>query len=80
MTSVSTITIRKIPEAVHRALKVRAAHNGRSTEAEVRAILESAVAPKTNLADALLKIGQSIGGCDVDFGRDKRPFKAKALK
>src|SRR3546814_16382160 len=37
------VTIRNLPEATHRALKVRAAHHGRSTEAEMREILETAV-------------------------------------
>ena len=36
----SSITVRNLPEETHRALRVRAAMAGRSTEAEVRAILE----------------------------------------
>ena len=32
------VTVRNLPEETHRALKVRAAHNGRSTEAEIRRI------------------------------------------
>jgi plasmid stability protein len=42
----AVITVRNIPESVHRALKLRAAKNGRSTEAEVRHILEQAIARK----------------------------------
>lgn len=38
----STLTIRKLPDDVHARLRVRAATNGRSMEAEVRAILVSA--------------------------------------
>jgi len=30
------LTVRNLPDDVHRALRVRAAHNGRSTEAEIR--------------------------------------------
>ena len=33
------LTVRNLPDEVHRALRVRAALRGRSTEAEVRAIL-----------------------------------------
>lgn len=33
------LTVRNLPDKVHRALRVRAARHGRSTEAEVRAIL-----------------------------------------
>ena len=40
------LTVRNLPDEVHRALRVRAATHGRSTEAEVRAILESAVKPE----------------------------------
>ncbi len=75
-----SLTIRKVPDEVHRALRVRAALNGRSAEAEVRAIIENAVVPKVNLADALGAIGQSLGGIDVDFVRDKRPYRTKALE
>ncbi len=34
-----SITIRKVPELVHRHLRVRAAKNGRSLEAELRTVL-----------------------------------------
>lgn len=44
-----TITVRNLPEETHQALRVRAAQNGRSTEAEVRAILESAVRPQDRM-------------------------------
>ena len=37
------ITIRKLSEETHRALKRRAAQHNRSAEAEIRAILEAAV-------------------------------------
>jgi len=40
------VTVRNIPERTHRALKLRAAKNGRSTEAEIRLILENAVSLK----------------------------------
>lgn len=76
----NTLTIRKVPDEVHRALRVRAALNGRSAEAEVRAIIESAVVPKANLADALGAIGKSLGGVDLDFVRDKRPYRSKAFE
>lgn len=40
----STITVRGLDDGVVRALKLRAAHEGRSMEAEVRSILTAAVA------------------------------------
>ena len=40
------VTIRNLPEETHRALKSRAAQHGRSTESEIRFILEAAVRPR----------------------------------
>ncbi len=51
----AAITVRNIPDDVHQALKVQAAQNGRSTEAEIRVILENAVRPK-----ARIKIGTEL--------------------
>ena len=42
----ASVTVRNLPDETHRALRVRAATHGRSTEAEIRAILESAVRPE----------------------------------
>jgi plasmid stability protein len=35
-----SITIRNVPDEVHRVIRPRAALHGRSTEAEIRSILE----------------------------------------
>ena len=40
------LTIRNLPEETHRALRVHAAEHGRSTEAEIRDILEKAARPE----------------------------------
>ena len=71
----SSITVRNIPEETHRALRVRAAMAGRSTEAGVRAILESAVRPndRVKLGSLLAEIGQQAGGADLVIERDKTP-------
>lgn len=42
----ATLTIRQLDDATHAALRVRAAENGRSVEAEVRAILDENLAPR----------------------------------
>lgn len=54
------LTVRNLPDEVHRALRVRAAQHGRSMEAEVREILEATVAPKgrVKLGSLLAEIGQ----------------------
>ncbi|MDQ4135695.1 MAG: Arc family DNA-binding protein [Pseudomonadota bacterium] len=40
----ATLTIRNLPDHVREKLRIRAAQKGRSTEAEVRAVLSEAVA------------------------------------
>ena len=72
------LTIRNVPAEVHRALRVRAAAHGRSTEAEIRDILEICVKPEQRLrmGDALAAIGQRAGLKDKDFvvfERDRTP-------
>lgn len=51
------LTIRKVPDEVVRALKIRAAQQGRSAEAELRLILQQAAAARATdfwaQADAL---------------------------
>ncbi|MGP4693912.1 FitA-like ribbon-helix-helix domain-containing protein, partial [Agrobacterium cavarae] len=39
------VTIRNLSDETHRALRARASYHGRSTEAEIRDILEAAVRP-----------------------------------
>ncbi len=69
----SSITVRNLPEETHRALRARAAKAGRSTEAEVRAILESVARPESRvkLGSLLAEIGQQAGGFDLLIERDK---------
>lgn len=63
------LTVRNLPDDVHRALRVRAAQHGRSTEAEVREILAIAVKPETRvrLGEALAALGRKIGLTNEDF-------------
>ncbi|MBL6750807.1 MAG: plasmid stability protein [Nevskia sp.] len=69
----ATIIVRNLPDAAHRALKVRAAHHGRSTEAEVRELLIAAVgAPaRVGIGSALAAFGQRYGGLDLAAKRDR---------
>ena len=63
------LTVRNLPDDVHRALRVQAAQHGRSTEAEVREILAAAVKPETRvrLGDALAALGRKVGLTNEDF-------------
>jgi plasmid stability protein len=78
--AMAMLTVRNLPDDVHRALRVQAALHGRSTEAEVREILAVAVKPeaRVRLGDALAALGQKIGLTNEDFEvfnqvRDKTP-------
>ncbi|MFT4085725.1 MAG: plasmid stabilization protein [Gordonia sp. (in: high G+C Gram-positive bacteria)] len=66
----SAITIRNLPEATHRALKARAAAHGRSTEAEVRAILNESVAPSDGFGTRISELARKAGGFDIEFSRN----------
>ncbi len=68
------ITIRNLPEGTHRALKVRAAEHGRSTEAEVRAILEDVVYPekRVKLGSELAAFGKQFGGVTLEVARQEK--------
>lgn len=78
----ATLTVRNVPDDVHRALRVRAAEHGRGTEAEVRGILAAAVKQekRVRVGDALAAIGRKVGLTDEEFAvfenvRDKTPAK-----
>ena len=63
------LTVRNVPDDVHRALRIQAAQRGRSTEAEIREILATAVKPETRirLGEALAALGRKIGLTNKDF-------------
>lgn len=71
------LTIRKISYEAHAALKAQAARNGRSTEAEVRALIEACVGLSTRkgMGTALAEIGKSVGGIELEIARDKKPAR-----
>lgn len=63
------LTVRNLPDDVHRALRVQAALHGHSTEAEVREILALAVKPdaRIHMGDALAALGRKVGLTNKDF-------------
>ena len=80
--AMAMLTVRNLPDEVHRALRVRAALHGRSTEAEVREILAIAVKPeaRVRMGDALAALGRTLSLTNADFEvfdqvRDKTPAK-----
>lgn len=72
ITLMSQLIVRNVDEKIVRALKLRAAANGHSAEAEHRDILRAALTPprgSLTLKDALLAMPPV--GADADFARPR---------
>ena len=76
------IVVRNISAETHRALRVWARQHGRSTEAEVRAILDEAVRPKGRLkvGAELAAFGRRFGGVDLETTRDPSPTEPASFE
>lgn len=65
----TAITIRKLPPDVKQRLRMRAAANGRSMEAEAREILVSAIERSARAditwIEQLIAVGEELGGVDL---------------
>lgn len=72
----ATLTIRNLPDRVKERLRVQAAENGRSMEAEARMILEESlgVGPAVDIAwvEALYELGNEFGGIELDVPEFER--------
>lgn len=65
------MTVRNLSDETHRALKARAKQHGRSTEAEVRSILDAAIADSASngLGTKVAQLAAEVGGFDLNFER-----------
>ena len=65
-----TLTIRNVDPSVREQLRIRAAHNGRSMEAELRHILAGALPrdkrPELNLAEAIRRRFAPLDGVELE--------------
>ena len=65
----AAITIRKLPPDVKQRLRMRAAANGRSMEAEARDILVTAIERSAGAditwIEQLIAVGEELGGVDL---------------
>jgi len=78
----AALNIRDLDDSVTEKLRVRAAQHGRSMEAEIRAILTSAVtdeAPHADLFSALTERFARLGGVDLDLPLRATPPRAADL-
>jgi len=63
-------------------LKARARLHGRSTEAEIRAILEAAVKPaeEIGIGSALAALGRRFRGVELEITRESAPARPTRLE
>lgn len=64
----AVLTVRNLPDHVHRALRLRAAQHGRSMEAEVRSILEATMRTpeQVKVGSLLHTLAREAGVTDAD--------------
>ncbi|MEU1953931.1 FitA-like ribbon-helix-helix domain-containing protein [Nocardia rhamnosiphila] len=62
-----TLSVRHVPDAVYRALRIRADNHGRSTEAEILAILEEVV----TRSPERVRLGKVLSGEPPADGREE---------
>ena len=77
------LSIRNVDDEVKRRLRIRAANNGRSMEAEVRAILEEAVSQperSDSLFSVVLDRFGALGGIELDLPARSWPARAADLE
>lgn len=78
------ITVRQIPDEVHRALKAQAERDGISAEAKARQLLAEGLFPQDrkkpgDLLRAFWQEGKEDFG-DVDFPRDRSPVRGAGFE
>ena len=70
MAHTTTLTVRNVDPKLKERLRVRAAHNGRSMEAELRQILNDVLADdqrrEINLAEAIRRRFAPLGGVELE--------------
>lgn len=79
----AAITIRDIDDSIKEKLRIQAAVNGRSMEAEARSIIEDSVTRpprEKNIAVALMNLGDRFGSVDLpsrdrDLEGTRDPFE-----
>lgn len=76
----TAITIRQLPPETKQRLRLRAAANGRSMEAEARSILVEAlnqpVRADLSWIEQLIEVGDAVGGVDLPAVADEEATAA----
>lgn len=71
----ASMTVRNIPDDVHRRVRVLAAERGMSTEAMVREILREATEPPIALGDTIAAFARQSGEDFPEITRDTDPLR-----
>ena len=75
----TAITVRKLPDDAKQRLRMRAAANGRSMEAEARSILLEALDQPTRVdltwIEQLIAVGHELGGVELDIPPRDEPAR-----
>ena len=76
------VTIRNLSIKTHHALQARAARHKRSTEAEIRSILDEAARDEFEIppGTALVALFKPHGGLDLVIERDQTPIEPLNLE
>lgn len=70
-----TMTVRNLPEDVHRRIRLYAAEHGLSAEAAVRRLLDEATRPAERLGDIVTAFARERGADFPDVPRDRTPIE-----
>ncbi|MEO6079059.1 MAG: Arc family DNA-binding protein [Steroidobacteraceae bacterium] len=78
----ATVTVRNLPEEIHRALRIQAARQGRSMEAEIREILAQSTRREGRMliGTELRHYAEQIGGAELEIQRDATPLQSESLE
>jgi plasmid stability protein len=74
------ITVSNLSEAAHRTLSARAAEHGRSTEEEIKAILEEVAVESGRLKIGSTLVAMFRPGVELQIERDNSPARSAGLE
>ena len=70
-----TMTVRNLPEEVHRRIRLYAAEHGLSAEAAVRRLLDEATRPSERLGDVVVAFARSRRADFPETPRNRTPIE-----
>ncbi len=72
----ATMTVRNLPDDVHRRVRFVAAQRGISTEAAARELLDEATRPVERLGDVVVAFTRDLNVAFPETGRSRESIKA----